>query len=333
MLNDKGLGRLSRRLLVVLCTLLLAGSIFMVLGVTVWAQQQPTQTTQAQSNQAGTVDFWEPAIGTRTVYNCTDFNDVHGQVWGPTWLGYLDIDTLYDDPLWPEPRQLRSSQYYHTTGISNLNPVYFDLAGPWYFRMTVPFKYIEEVKGINEAPDAAKFPQATYAIKSILIASGGQRVWGWEYRSNDPDAKKWISWGGSAEFFPTGQERMKKTIFHYSPSLTLVTFPLTLGTTGSIESAVLISDYGKVEMASGTYNVVAGGKITLASGTYDSLMIKYDWNNPYPTRHTEIGYAWIVQGTGIVTDFTSLPNEISPTFKTATDIEVMESQAQPAPSK
>jgi hypothetical protein len=333
--NEKGLSKLGRRLLVVLCTLLLAGGTFLVLGVSVFAQQQPSQqqgNAQQSAQNSGQIDYWEPAVGTRTVYYTEDINDIHGQTFGPVFLGYFDIASLYKDPLWPEPYQLSQSKYYHTQGISNLTPVYFDLTGPWYFSMTTPWKVVEEVKGIDEAPDAGKFPQATYAIKYFIIGSGGTRVWGWEYRSNDSNAKTWTSWGGTVEYFPPGQQYSRKFLGHYNPPVKIVTFPLSVGVTGSIEKSQLEGEGEKVQTESGSYTVVASGKITVPAGTYDSLMIKYDLS-PSCRNNTFIEYAWLVQGVGMVTDITSLPNEIGPAFRSATDIEVMESQTGPAPQK
>ena len=330
----KGLSKGSKRLLVVFCTLLLAGSTFLILGVTGWAQQQPAQsggTTQAQS--ATTIEYWEPQVGTRTVYYTEDINDIHGQKRGAHNLGYFDIDTLYIDPLWPEPYQLLQSQYYNTTGISNMNPVYFDLVGPWYFRMTTPWKYIEEIIGIDQAPDAAQFPQATYAVKYTLIGGGGVRKWGTYYRSNDPSAQKWYQWGQTNEYFPPGKENSKKDVIYYTNKqpLVLASFPIALGSTGSLDVYRMRAGHEEKD-GTASYNVVAQGKITVAAGTYDALMIKYDWT---PSRHNEtrIEYVWVVQGVGIVNHITSLPNELGPTFKEATDIEVMESQTTVPPQK
>lgn len=279
-------------------------------------------------------------MGTRTVYLTEDINDIHGQLRGPLSLGYIDIDSLYLDPLWPEPYQLYQSQYYTTTGISNLNPVYFDLVGPWYFWMTTPWKCIEEVIGIHEAPDAAEFPQATYAVRYLIIGSGGVRVWGLSYRSNDPTAKKWFEWGGTVELFLRGEETATKEMVHFyrtsgtkeSVPFPMMSFPLSVGTTGTIDEFYV--DVGNYREKSGltTYNVVAQGKITVPSGTYDALMVKYDWT-PNCRNETRIEYTWIVQGIGMVTHITSLPNEIGPTFKEATHINVLESQkAPPAPA-
>ncbi|OFW57301.1 MAG: hypothetical protein A2Y75_07700 [Candidatus Solincola sediminis] len=356
MLNDKGLSKVSRRLLVVLCTVLLAGGTFLVLGISVWAQEQPAQSggSAQPAQDTGSIQFWEPQIGTRTVYYMQDINDIHGEVWGPVFLGYFDIDLLYDDPLWPEPYQLYDSHYYTTDGISNLNPVYFDLVGPWYFRMTTPYKLVEEVIGIHEAPDAAKFPAATYAVKFFIIGSGGVRTWGIVYRSNDAGAQKWYEWGGSVEYFIPGEEKSTKSIVHYHKrsstkdlvAYPLASFPYSTGGTGSIEEYYVeieshspesgvhtdLGDYVSVPLIT----VVAQGKITVPAGTYDATLIKYDWTvtRRYGSKKfTEIEYAWLVQGVGVVTDITSLPNELGPTFKTATDIQVMEVQTTPAAQK
>jgi hypothetical protein len=342
----KGLSKESKRLLVVLCTLLLAASTFLILGVSVWAQPpaQSGGTTQAQN--AATIDYWEPQVGTRTVYLTNDISDIHGEYWGPSTLGYFDIHTLYTDPRWPEPHQLLQSQYYHTTGISNMSPVYFDLVGPWYFRMTTPWKLVEEVIGIDQAPDAAQFPQATYAIKFFIIGSGGTRYWGEMYRSNDPTAKTWLEWGMVLHLFVPGKETETKAIVHYrdianhkaAASRTLASFPMSVGATGTLSQVYLEGTIegitiGLFSSASGSYTVVAQGKITVPSGTYDTLLIKYDLKSTTGNKSTRIEYTWLAPGIGPVTDIGSLPNEIGPTFKEATDIEVMESQTTVPPQK
>ncbi len=357
MLNDKGLSRVSRRLLVVLCTLLLAGGTFVVLGASVWAQQQTAQSggTTQQAQSATTIEYWEPQVGTRTVYLTHDINDTHGQYLGATDLGYLDITnidpttnlyTFYPDPLWPIPHQLLDSHYYTTTGISNMNPVYFDLVGPWYFRLTTPWKYVEEVIGIDQAPDAAQFPQATYALRFFIIGSGGTRYWGEVYRSNDPAAKTWLEWGMVMHLFVPGRETATKAIVHYRDSAnhkaaapqTLASFPMSVGTTGTLaefyaEGNIEGITIGLSSSGSGSYTVVAQGKITVPAGTYDALLVKYDLKETTGDKSTQIEYAWLAQGIGPVTDISSLPNEIGPIFKEATGIEVMESQTTPAPQK
>jgi hypothetical protein len=221
-----------RRLVAIACTLILAGSVFLVLGVTVWAQdepaptEQPAETTQqpAQTTQGDgmTIDYWEPEVGTRTVYYMNDWlNDIHGNIYGTSQLGYWDVDWLWAYRPWvvyfrvPDPANYTSSFYYNVEARSDMNPVYFDLAGPWYFDMTTPFKYIETVIGIQDAPDADQFNQATYAVEYLYIGSGGNRAWGVSYRSNDATQQKWLEWGLTMEWFKPGEEYATKEIVHY----------------------------------------------------------------------------------------------------------------------
>lgn len=344
-----------RRLVAISCTLLLAGSLFLFLGMTVWAQDQPTETeettteettteqpaetqqTETTQGQGLTIDYWEPQVGTRTVYYINDYlNDTFGQSNVDNWLGYTDDFWLYyTSILWID----FSSSYYRTVdAVSDMNPVYFDLAGPWYFNMTTPFKYIEEVIGIHEAPDADKFPEATYAVEYLVIGSGGWRVWGTEYRSNDAAEKTWKVWGGSVEFSPPGSdEPIKELVYYRSPvdkktpmSQTIATFPMSVGTTGSVDT-VYVEGRGLNETSgSVAYEVISEGELTLPSGTYDALLIKYDWTSPpNGEQFTQIEYMWFVPDIGVAVDAESLPNIVGPDFGTAIDLAVLEEQTLP----
>jgi hypothetical protein len=349
------------RLIAVLCTLLLAGSVFLVLGMTVWAQeqpqpteqptgteqpaqttQQPAQTGQTTQQQGLVIDYWEPQVGTRTVYYTNDsMNDIHGNLFGTYTLGYWDADFLYSTSI--ARINYSSSYYYNVDAVSDMNPVYFNLTGPWYFSMTTPFKYVEEVVGINQAPDAAEFPQATYAIRYILIGSGGHRAEGYLYRSNDATQKTWLEWGMTLVWFELGQsEYPKKEIVHYrSPSdhkmavpAVVVSFPMSVGTTGSIDAQY--TQGGGIDglSSSGTYEVIAEGKITVPAGTFDALMLKTNVTSPPDGEQTtQIEYSWFVKDIGLVIDASSLWNELGPLYETATDILVLEYQTLPGASQ
>lgn len=346
-----------RRSVAISCTLLLAGSLFLVLGVTVWAQeqpqpteqpagttQQPAQTGQTTQRQGLTIDYWEPQPGTRTVYYMEDMNDIHGNMFGTSWLGYSDVYFLWNSrPTFviyriPQTANYTSSHYYNVEAVSNMNPVYFDLKGPWYFSMTTPFKYVEEVIGIHEAPDAFEFPQATYAVRYLIIGSGGYRIWGTAYRSNDSTEKKWLEWGMTVENFEAGKERSTKEIIRYrSPGdtrmavpQTVISFPLSVGVTGSIDAYYAEGAGFNQVSGSGSFEVVAEGKITVPAGTYDALLLKGSMTSAPEGRHfTQIEYAWFVQDMGVVANASSLPNELGPLFETALDISVLEEQTGP----
>ena len=345
------MGRRWRRPVALLCTLLLAGSVFLVLGVTVWAQEQPQPTQEqptgtgqqpqtaqptqqpAQQKQGLTIDYWEPKIGTRTVYYIEDLNDAHGNIFGTSALGYWDAGLLYSTSACPV--NYSAARWYGVEAISNMNMVYFDLAGPWYFNMTTPHKYIEEVIGIHEAPDAAQFPQATYAARYLIIASGGVRAWGERYLSNDANEKKWREWGFTLETFYPGDERSTRYIVHYrSPSdkktpvsRVIISFPLSVGTTGSVDAVYQEGGVENKTSEAVSYEVIAEGKITVPAGTYDALLVKGNLTaHPNGEPYAAIEYAWFVSGLGFVCDVASLPNEMGPLFEQATDIQVMESQ-------
>ncbi len=357
-----------RRLVVISCTLLLVGSIFMVLGMTVWAQEQqppteqpteepvtteqPTTTeqpvtteqpAQPETTQAEglTIDYWEPQLGTRTVYYRDDLNDIHGNLYGTSTLGYVDVLALWLSRPWivifrvPDSINYTSSYYYNVEAISNMNPVYFGFQGPWYFNMTTPFKHIEEVKGIHEAPDAAEFPQATYAVDYLTIGSGGRRVWGTSYRSNDPTQQQWLEWGYTMEYFYPGNTNSSKYIYRYlSPNgqkmpvpRVILTFPLSVGGTSPIDAVYVEGHFANAISGSGSYEVIAEGEITLPGGTFDALLLKGDLtSSPNGERYTMMEYAWVVQDVGIVVDAEGLPNELGPVIGEATEILVMEEQ-------
>ena len=332
-----------RRLVAISCTLLLAGSVFLILGVTVWAQEQPTEqpaeTTQtpAQTEQTSqgdglVIDYWEPQVGTRTVYLTEDMNDIHGDLWGTMTLGYWDDATLYAGENPQIPINFASSYYRSVEAISNMNPVYFGLEGPWYFNMTTPFKHIETVVGIHEAPDASQFPQATYAISYLFIASGGHRIEGYEYCSNDATQKKWLEWGYTIQYTVMGDVYPTKEVITYKnpmdkktlEPITKVTFPLAVGDSGSISPEY--GDTGIEASNAGMFEVVAEGKITVPAGTFDALLIEYDMTPSAEFSATELQYAWWVSGVGVVAAAQSLPNELGPLFEEATDLVVLEEQ-------
>jgi hypothetical protein len=333
-MDDRGSGRRWRRLTVLLSTLLLAASGLFVFGVAGWAQEEPAETTEqtAEDEQEGlTIDYWEPQVGTRTVYYANDVNDIHGQAWGAIFLGYIDIWEMYPD--YPPPYQVFSSYYRYVTAISNMNPVYFEMVGPWYFWMTTPYKVVETVMGIHEVHDASEFPEASYAVYSIVIGSGGVRHEITSYRSNYAEQKEWLEWGYTDEYFPTGSTSKKKEIVHYrdphnrkvnKPSK--MTFPLSVGTAGSFEEVYVEGPGLNEKSYPTTYEVVAEGEITVPGGTFDALLVRYNIEIPEDREDDPIiEYVWVVQDVGAVTQITSLPNVIGPTFGEAIEMYVLES--------
>jgi len=339
--------------LVVLCTFLLAAGVLLVVGVTGWAQDQPTGTTtqqptgttaqppaqpaQQQKKDEMVIDFWEPQVGTRAVYYVNDVNDIHGNVFGTATLGYVDDYILWANESPPLPINFSGSYYKSVEAISDMNPVYFDLAGPWYFNMTTPYKVVEEVIGIQEAPDAAQFPEATHAIRTLVIGSGGVRFSSIGYNSNNVDKKEWYEWGYTTEWFPPGSTTSRKDTVHYrSPSNRklnapiVTTFPLTVGSTGSQSAVYEEGGMANENSKSGTYEVVAEGKITVPGGIYDALLLKY--NLTYPSNGkscTEIAYQWMAKDVGMVARVRSLPNELGPTFNESTENYILESFTPP----
>ncbi len=258
-----------RRLVVVFCTLLLAGSVFLVLGVTVWAQeqpqpteqptgteqpaettQQPAQTGQTTQEDGLVIDYWEPQVGTRTVYYVNDYlNDSHGDHHDTAYLGYRDAAFLYSTSL---ARINYASSYYRSVeATSNMNACYFDLNGPWNLNMTTPFRIERDVLGINEAPDAAHFPQATYAVRERITGSGGHSITYTFYMTNDATAQEWRTWGYAAEYFPIGQTTSTKEIetfmSPYDKTMQLYTtlsFPLSVGSTAALSTAIHLEWWG-----------------------------------------------------------------------------------------
>lgn len=186
----------------------LIAALALVLSVTVWAgEQQPAGENQVkqQAGQGLTVDYWEPQVGKKTVYRSEDsINGIHGNIYGTSQLGYWDAAYLYTSSV--SPTNFASSHYYGVQAISHLNPVHFDLKGPWYFNMTTPYGVTREVVDISQAPEAAEFPEATYAIRYQWVFSGGHRVWGYIYCSNDAAEKTWKEWGFSREYYDVGKE-------------------------------------------------------------------------------------------------------------------------------
>lgn len=334
-----------RRVALVLCVLLAAGCLFLVLGVTVWAQdQQPAeQTTEgqqpaeqstgsgettsqpAQQKKDGLViQYWEPEVGTKTVYHINDWiNDEHGDYYDTWTLGYWDDVQLYAAENPKPPVNWSSSYYKSVEATSNMYPLYFGLEGPWYFNMTTPYKIIEEVVGIHEAMDAFEFPQATYAVRRTYVGSGGHRFVITTYMSNDSTASEWHEWGYTEEYFPEGStSSTKKTVRYLSPfdkstpvSAT-TTFPIQVGDTGS-KSQIHLSSGSEVYGA--TFKVVSEGKITTPGGAYDALLIRYDYGLPESrVNATRIEYNWFVQGLGLVAGIKSLPNVLGPAYDEAT---------------
>ncbi len=347
-----------RRLVAISCTLLLAGSLFLFLGMTVWAQDEPqpadteqpveteqpaeteetaTQPAQTSEQDGLTIDYWEPQVGTRTVYYINDYmNDIHGNIFGTSMLGYWDAVLLYSTSI--SPINYSSDFYYSVEALSEMVSVYFDLEGPWYFNMTTPFKYIEEVIGIHEAPDADKFPEATYAVDYLVIGSGGWRIWGTEYRSNDATEKTWKVWGTTMEYFPPGETYSVKELYYTRSPIdrktpvaqTIAAFPMSVGMTGHVD-AIFVEGSGLNETSgSATYEVIAGGELSLPAGTYDALLFKYDWTSPPDgEQFTQIEYVWFVPEIGFAVDAKSLPNILGPTFGETVDAAVLEEQTTP----
>jgi hypothetical protein len=361
MTGDTGLRKGWKRLLVILCTLLLAGSVLLVFGVMGWAQDSDNEApqdgtgTEAETQEEGTetpaeavseeqppaeeepkgeltVEYWEPQLGDRAVYYVNDFiNDTHGQTYGTSALGYWDDFWVYDstfNPLRsirPDELDYSSSYYKNVAAISDMNPVYFDLEGPWYFNMTTPWKVVEEVIGIHEAPDAHLFPYATYAVRDLIICSGGHRMLYTYYNSNNPDEQTWNRWGFTKEYIPESSDApVKDIIYYYSPhdpelkiSHVYRSFPLMLGVTGSIDAVDATSGKADVTSGSGTFEVIAEGQVTAPGGTYDALLIQYNITSPYDGSNY-IEYRWFAQNVGTVVYARSLPDILGPTFGEST---------------
>lgn len=361
-LREEGKG--VRRLLVILCTLLLAGSVLLVLGVTVWAQEapeeqpaeeqpaeeQPAETTgeeaaqqqpaQEETQDGLVIDYWEPQVGTRTVYHINDFmNDLHGNTYGTSALGYWDdyelwISTVFNLVPYPPSYWMpnfASSHYRTVSAISDMNPIYFDLEGPWYLNMTTPWKCVQEVVGIHEAPDAGQFPYATYAIKELFICSGGHRALLYHYMSNDPDMKTWDSWGHTYEYIPERATTPVKEVVPYSsphdPGLracyTVMSFPISVGKTGSVDAVSRSGSVVDERTSSSTFEVLAEGQISVPGGTYEALLVKYSSLESFEgVSLTRIIYRWMAKDVGVVAEGYSLPDILGPTFgETANSIE------------
>jgi hypothetical protein len=309
--------------------LLLATGAVLALGVSGWAEGQTTGTTAqpTQKDQGLTIDYWEPQVGTTNIYYINDWmNDAHGDYYDTSTLGYWDVtgDTAKLYPNYPPPGQLLSSHYYTVEATSSINPVYFDLKGPWYLWMTTPFKIREEIIGIHEAPDAAEFPQATYAVRDLVICSGGHRYISTSYMSNDAGAKTWLMWGEVDEFIIPGDEQVTKYVAKVvspadkkTPSpYVVMRFPMSVGTSSNIES-VYIPGLGMTD--TGTLNVVAEGKVTVPAGTFDALLVQRTVNlSQSGVNAKRIEYLWMVKDIGPVAMAKSLPNVIGPTFDEAT---------------
>jgi hypothetical protein len=335
-------GRTWRKTVVGL-TALLTVSVFLACGAMVWAQGGEEQPQQGEEVREGlTIEYFEPQVGTRWVYRTNDFMDVYGQKYGTSTLGYWDDYYLYTTTFYnflPFRVNWASSYYRSVSAVSNLYPVYFDQEGPWYFNMTTPWKVICEVVGIHEAPDSASFPQATYAVRFLYILSGGMRVYCYSYRSNSSEDQRWYEWGYTAEYVKPGEERLHKDIVRYrSPSdptldapLTLVTFPLYVGATGSIESVIMEGGVDFVVTSpQGSFDVVADGEIMLPSGTYDALMIKVDGTRELDGgSHRFIHYTWFAGDVGTLVFISSLPDILGPEFGTATEIYVLDEFTKP----
>ena len=379
MTGDTGLRKGWKRLLVILCTLLLAGGVLLVFGVMGWAQDSENQApqedadTEAETQEEGTetpaevtseeqppaeeetageitVEYWEPQLGERTVYYIEDGMDIHGQLYGTSTLGYWDDFQLWVSTLDPVISIrwdfLDYSDYYYKSvdAVSNMNPCYFQLEGPWYFNMTTPWKLVEEVIGIHEAPDAHLYPEATYAVDFIIIWSGGFRITGTSYHSNDPDTKEWRSWGFTREYVVPGETRPTKEVIHYrnphdrqlSAPMIIASFPMSIGTTG-VRDAVYIEGGNFNRLSDSlTYEVLSEGEITVPAGTFDAVMVKYSVNVPpvggdYDSRgYNEIGYGWTAQNVGDVADVTRLPDIVDdPLYEEATSIYVLEEFTSP----
>ncbi|MEW6554804.1 MAG: hypothetical protein AB1384_11020 [Actinomycetota bacterium] len=339
-MDEARIGKGWLRLVAVLCTLFLAGSVFLVLGMTVWAQEQPTEqpagteqpaeTTQqpAQTGQTSqqdglVIDYWEPQVGTRTVYYVNDYlNDEHGDYHDTAYLGYKDAAFLYSTTDPRVPVNYASTFYRSVEATSNMNACYFDLNGPWYFNMTTPFRIERDVLGINEAPDAVRFPQATYAVRERITGSGGHSETYIYYMTNDATAQEWRTWGYTVEYFPVGQTTSKKEIVEYTSPYDkdmqvydYIRFPLSVGGTGTVEA---ISSSGGDLLPLGSIEIIAEGKITVPGETYDALLMKYDYTLPQTNNARRIEYYWFVKDIGVVAGVKSLPNILGPTYEEAT---------------
>jgi len=232
-----------------------------------------------------------------------------------------------------------SSHYRNVQAVSNMNPVYFDMVGPWYFWMTTPYKMVETVVGLHEVADAAQFPEASYALYDIVIGSGGVRHEITSYWSNNTAQKEWLQWGFTDEYFPPGSTKKVKDVVHFrDPQNHKVSkpmknvFPFSVGTTGSEEVVFLEGNGYNYNSYAATYEVVAEGKITVPGGTFDSLLIKYNIDIPADRKKDPvIRYLWIAQNVGAVTQITSLPNILGPTFGESVDTYILESSTA-APS-
>ncbi len=343
-----------RRLIVISCTLLLVGSVFMVLGITVWAQEQPPPTEQPTGTEQPTaaeqlaqpaqpaqpiqvtqqqglvIDYWEPQVGTRTVYFVNDYlNDLYGDYYDTTTVGYRDVSLLWqyrpNSVVYrvPHPANYTSSHYRGVEAASDINACYFNLEGPWYFNMTTPYKIVEEVIGIHAAPDAGQFPYATYAISRLVIGSGGHRTNIIVYTSNDANAKEWREWGYSHEYVQDGHTTPTKEVVRYlspyekgMPIYSTIKFPLSVGTAGAVIPATTSEDDLTYPCS---VEIVAEGKITVPGGTYDALLMKYVYTIPRSrVDATRIEYRWFVKDIGAVAGVKSLPNIPGPTYEEAT---------------
>lgn len=331
-------GKRGKRATVLAGMVALLAALLLALNATVWAEEQPVGVPPAEEKQVSqqaakglTIDYWELQVGEKAVHYTDDWwNDIHGDINGTRALGYWDAARLYASSV--SPINFASSHYYSVKAISHLNPVYFDLKGPWYFNMTTPIEYTEEVVDINQAPEAAEFPEATYAIRYLRVFSGGHRVWGYYYCSNDAAGKAWKTWGYSKEYYNVASEKPEKLVYRYvSPhdhrtpvARTPMSFPISVGSTGSVD-AVAVTVKGKYAFTipGKTWEAVAEGKVVTPAGTHDAVLVRFDASDG--AGHHYIDYGWLVQGIGFVAVVDSVVGDTDPVFETAENLVVMKS--------
>ncbi len=323
-------GKRGKRAVTLAASVALLTVLALTLSVTVWAEErQPVgekQVTQ-QTAKGLTIDYWEPQVGSKQVVCINDWqNDIHGDLFGTSQLGYWDAAALYASSV--SPVNYAASHYYGVAALSALNPVYFGLQGPWYFNMTTPYQYVEEVVDISEAPEAAEFPEATYAVRYLYVFSGGHRLWGHHYCSNDAAEKAWKDWGYTLEGYSVADERPVKFVYRYlSPSdkktpvaRTVMSFPVSVGSTGVLD-AVYVSSGKYSYMDHGfSWEAVAEGKAVTPAGVFDTLLIRR-----LESGGSEEGveYVWLAQDLGHVASASSLPGEPHQEFGEATYLSVL----------
>lgn len=337
-MKDMGKEKRGKKAAALTAAVAFLAALLLALSATVWAEEKPTSQQPTEGKQVSqqtakglTFDYWEPKAGEKAVHYINDWgNDIHGSVFGTETLGYWDDDYLYSTSV--SPVNYASSYYKSVKALSHLNPVYFDLKGPWYFSMTTPYEYTEEIVDISQAPEAADFPQATYAARYISVFSGGHRVWGHYYCSNDPTEKAWKIWGYSLETYNLDTEKPEKLIFHYvsrhdhrTPvARTVISFPISVGSTGSMDAVdVLLKGKYAYTITGKTWEAVAEGKVVTPAGTHDAILIRF--NEDDGMGHHSISYGWLVNGMGFVAEAESVVGDTDTVFETANVLTVLKS--------